>query len=187
MDSSTCGKTCLIGCVILFVLGIIVVGGCVYCGYNIFGGLFQSAIKIEGYFTELRNEGWIVDDSESNQPSGYGASVDSGQLMIYKAKETEDDDWIYYVWEIPIPDGESSDADLSALLNLTIIPRTQAALEAHEELNLELPDDFELDEWSPDADDRDRDRDRDRDEDENGDEDNGEDRRRGGKSLKRAA
>lgn len=186
MDSSTCGKTCLIGCIILFVLGIIVVGGCLYCGYNIFGGLFQSAIKIEGYFTELRNEGWIVDDSQSNQPSGYGVSVETGELMIWRAKENEEDDWIYYVWEIPIPDPESSDADLSALLNLTIIPRTEAALEAHEELDLELPDDFELDEWHPPDEDR-RDRRRDRDEDEDEDEDNGEDRRRSGKCLKRAA
>jgi hypothetical protein len=124
-----------------------------------FGGLFQgiaNVSKISTYFEDLKTEGWEVDDSLSNQPSGYGAEVESETPMIWKARESADDDWTLYVWTFSADTeamnrlGEGDEfnwSDLQAMMNFTLTPRTEAALEVHRELELPLPDDFELEPW----------------------------------------
>ena len=175
---------------------------------GLFGGMFSSIgniIKIQAHFEDLKSQGWEVDDSQSNQGGGYGGNVESGTPMIWRARETPDDEWIDYVWEFGPADPEAfedaesgEDVNFSALMNWTLLPRTEAALEVHEELGLSLPDDFELEPWDEDTG-RDRDRDRDRDEeevrdrdrDDGGDEEGGngdeEERPRRSKSFRKAA
>lgn len=220
MDSSNCGKVCLITCltcaalIVLFVLLVTIMtcAGCACMSSGLFGGMFSSIgniIKIQAHFEDLRSQGWEVDDSQSNQGGGYGGNVEAGTPMIWRARENPDDEWIVYVWEFGPADPEAFEnledeemPDWSALMNWTLLPRTEAALEVHEELNLPLPDDFELIPWDEDdGGDRDRDRDRDRDEDEvrdrgddegqDGEEEGGdgdeEDRPRRSKSFRKAA
>ncbi|MCX6645014.1 MAG: hypothetical protein NTY09_01445 [bacterium] len=125
------------------------------------GGLFQgiaNVSKISTYFEDLKTKGWEVDDSQSNQPSGYGANVESETPMIWKARENPEDDWTLYVWTLSadteamnrLGEGKGNQfnwSDLQAMMNFTLTPRTEAALEVHRELGLPLPDDFELEPW----------------------------------------
>ncbi len=152
MQSKTCLKVVLVGCIMLAVLGILVAAGCLWCGFNLFGGLFRtlaSTAKIKTYFTGLESQGWEVDDSESRQPEGYGAEVEIGDIMIWRAREKPEDEWTYYVWEAAIPEVEKADEDVTKLLDFMLLPRTQAALDVHHELKLPLPENFELREWKP--------------------------------------
>jgi hypothetical protein len=155
MSSSSCGKACLVGCIIVVVLSILAGIGCFVCVANSpLGAGLKNTVKIQTYFTNLESQGWEVDDSESNQPSGYGVNVETGQLMIWKARENPDDEWTYYVWEFgPVNPNALNEGDIWAMFDLQLLPRTEAALDVHRELNLPLPDGFELREWhSPDED-----------------------------------
>ena len=111
-SGNSCGKACMWtcgGCVVLTILFVVLpmiaisCFGCAACAgmAPMFGGLFQgiaNVTKISTYFEDLKTEGWEVDDSLSNQPSGYGAEVESETPMIWKARESADDDWTLYVW-----------------------------------------------------------------------------------------
>lgn len=200
MDSNNCGKVCLISCLtcaailVLFVLAITIMtcAGCACMGSGLFGSMFKSVghiMKIQAHFEDLKSQGWEVDDSQSGQPSGYGGSAQAGTPMIWRARENPDDEWTEYVWEFGPADPDAFEeaesgeaADFSALMNWIVIPRTEAALEVHEELDLPLPDDFELEPWDEDRG-REKDRDQDRDQD-GGDEDEGE---RRSKTFRKAA
>jgi len=213
-SSNNCGKVCLFSClgciglIVLFALIILLVtcAGCTSCmgGLgNMFGGLWNAygqVSEIQGYFEDLKAEGWEVDDSQANQQSGYGSNVETDVPMIWRARESEDDDWTEYVWVLSMPnaeelenmDGEDFDfSDLGGLMEMVLLPRTEAAVEVHEELGFDLPDDFELEPWT--GRDRDRDRDdedrvrdrRDRDRDDEEEEDSGRTRR--SKTFKLAA
>lgn len=184
---SSCGKACgwtCVGCVILMILfvGVPLIAfscfGCAACAgaLPMLSGIFQgvgNASKIGNYFNDLEDQGWEVDSSQSEQPQGYGASIDSEKPMIWRARESEDDEWITYVWTFGTDPavierlGESEEpnwSDFGALFNFQLIPRTEAALEVHEELGLPLPDDFELVPWDEEDGGRpERTRDRDRD------------------------
>jgi len=110
----------------------------------------KNVVQIQGYFTNLQNQGWQVDDSQSNQPSGFGVEVETGQLMIWKARESGDDDWGYYVWEFSMADPQALEqGEWQAVFNLMVLPRTEEALDVHRELNLQLPDNFQMREWFP--------------------------------------
>lgn len=210
----SCGKACMWtcgGCAIVIVLFVLmtVIGatcfGCTVCAgmSSLFGGLFQAighVSDINTYFEDLEDEGWDVDFSDSNQPSGYGASVDDETPMIWRARESGDDEWIEYVWTFGLDEGaleelESMDEDdfdfsmLGEALKFTLLPRTEAALEVHEELGIPLPDDFELQPLDEDGGRRPDRHDRDRDRDDETDEDDEEPRRRqkDGKSFRIAA
>jgi hypothetical protein len=123
------------------------------------GGLLQAlgnVGKINGYFEDLQNDGWEVDSSQSNQPSGFGAEVEAGTPMIWRARETSDDEWIDYVWTFGPRTGAAGNGedqggtgqiDFMAMMDFELVPRTEAALEVHQELGLPLPDDFELEPW----------------------------------------
>jgi hypothetical protein len=222
-SSNNCGKVCLFSClgclglvVILFL--ILWIAACAGCagGLGMLSGLFSSIgdiTKISGHFEDLKDEGWEVDDSGANQPSGYGAEVEAGVPMTWLAREDPDDEWIEYTWVMVMPgleemeemdeEDEPSFSEVMGMLEFILIPVTEEALEVHRELGLELPDDFDIDDWSDyvqgTGDDRGRDRDRDdraRDEDEddgengdeNGDDDDGDrEHERRSKSLRKAA
>lgn len=153
-QTNTCLKGCLVGCLIIVGLGILMGIGCLVCTGSFFGpmmGTIANAAKIQAHFTKLESEGWEVDDSQSNQPEGFGAKVESDQLMTWRARENRDDEWTIYTWEMRLADESAQrnleEGDLSnwqALRNWALVPRTQAALDVHEELNLPLPDGFEL-------------------------------------------
>jgi len=152
--TNTCLKGCLVGCLIIVGLGILMGIGCLVCTGSVFGPLFgtiRNVAKIQAHFTKLENEGWEVDDSESNQPEGFGAKVESDTLMTWRARENRDDEWTVYTWEMRLADENAQrsmeEGDFSnwqALKNWILVPRTQAALDVHRELNLPLPDGFEL-------------------------------------------
>jgi len=212
MSSNTCGKACLITCLsclgLMVLLAVIAfIGTCAGCAVfsGLFGGLWRSiggTMKINNHFKQLEEQGWEVDWSQSGQSRGYGAEVEAGQPMIWRARENPDDEWIVYVWELRPEDpealeklGEEGEFDLSALGGWNLVPRTEAALEVHEELELPLPDDFELEPWGEDGhgkDDGDEDRDRARDRrDRDTDEEEGKEEEDGGrrrtKEMKLAA
>jgi hypothetical protein len=158
----TCGG-CVVLTILFVVLPMIAIScfGCAACAgaMPMFGSLFQGIAnisKISSYFEDLKTQGWEVDDSQSNQPSGFGANVESDIPMIWKARENPDDDWTLYVWTLNMNadamnnmqnEEEPSLEDLRSLMNFTLTPRTEAALEVHRELGLTLPDDFELEPW----------------------------------------
>lgn len=165
MDSQTCGKGCMVGCIVVVVLVILLGAGC-YIILRPAINMGMDVVKISTYFEELRADGWEVDDSDSNQPEGYGFNFEDNEPMVWRARETADDDWIYYVWEVRFgEEGRRVPTGLQDIRNLSMLPRTEEALEVHEELGLALPDGFELeDPWEPPEDtDRGRDRTRDRD------------------------
>jgi len=152
MQPKTILKAILVGCILIAVFGILVAAGCLWCGFNLFGGLFRtlaSTAKIQAHFRDLESRGWEVDDSESKQPEGYGTEVQIGDIMIWRAREKPEDEWTYYVWEAAVPELEEADEDVTKLLDFMLLPRTQAALEVHRELKLPLPENFELREWKP--------------------------------------
>jgi hypothetical protein len=216
MDSSNCGKVCLISClscaalIVLFVLLMFIMAcascACMSSGFLGLFGAMGNVAKIQAHFDDLEAQGWDVDSSQSNQGAGYGSNVESGVPMIWRAREHADDEWTEYVWELaPIDPATGEIAQnfenmgWSQMMNLTwfLVPRTEAALEVQEELELPLPENFELQPWEEEGG---RDRDRDRDEEEvrdrdhegrNGDEEGGnggeEERPRHGKSLRKAA
>jgi hypothetical protein len=173
-SSNNCGKVCLFSClgclglVILLVLILFIAtcAGCAGCMGGLgqaFGGLWKSigeVSKISKHFEDLKAQGWEVDDSQSNQPSGYGSNVEADVPMIWRARENPDDEWTEYVWELSMPNVEnlegkdSSDMDWSDFANMfemQLVPRTEAALEVHRELGLDLPDDFVLEPWAGDG------------------------------------
>jgi hypothetical protein len=162
-SSNNCGKVCLFSCLGCFGLGVVLflvllIASCAGCTafLGMFGGLFQAignVAKISSYFDDLESKGWEVDDSQSNQPSGYGSNVEAGTPMVWRARENRNDEWTDYVWELGPADPEAfrsleEDGNMDnfkAAMNWVLIPRTEAALDVHEELGLPLPDNFELD------------------------------------------
>jgi len=152
MTSNTCGKSCLVGCLILVGLGILMGIGCLVCGVSLTKGFWNAGrniSKISAYFDEKKNAGWEVDDSESNQPEGAGFKTESDVLMTWRARENPDDDWTVYTWEMRPVDEQAmqkvEQGNWQAILGeWIVVPRTQAALDVHHELNLPLPPNFEL-------------------------------------------
>jgi len=151
---NTCLKACLVGCLIVVVVVVLGGIGCIVCvgkaGKGLWGAI-GGVTKISAYFDAKKAQGWEVDDSQSNQPQGYGAQVQAGQLMTWRARENRDDDWTIYTWELRMANedaaqkmNEGQTPDWREFLNWILVPRTQAAMDVHEELKLPLPDGFTL-------------------------------------------
>ncbi len=153
----------MIGCLVLALIFIVGVGGCTYFVYRMvpktIGGAMNftnQVMALETYFEDLRMQGWQVDNSQAQQYTGGVGSQASGQnpsvpemLFIYKARENSGDEWIYYVWEMDMGPMTNSTNPFTTMSEISMVPRTQEALDVHEELGMELEDNFKLDAWVP--------------------------------------
>jgi len=166
---SCVGCSCLV--IVAFVAGLIVVA---VMGVKLFMDLspaFTQIKEINDYFTELQEDGWEV-QMPITDVSGDTVGFDPDDPLIWLARENPDDDWTVYIWEFSITEEafeflmdfaednevskEYDDLDqmmrdvnmvIDGLKQARMIPHSEAALEVHEELDLELPEDFRLDEW----------------------------------------
>jgi hypothetical protein len=157
-DPQTPGPAKFLSCFIYFLLIFMVIMGLAYFGHGL-GILneqlnFGMAYKVWEYGQTLKSQGWEieypVDTEEFVPPSGDGSLI-----WFAVRKEPDDPDWVNYIWEYY----QSSSASRAILRERGIsdalwwfpsrsflIPRTQAALDAHLEIGLPLPGDFEVEE-----------------------------------------
>jgi hypothetical protein len=129
-------------------IGILSAGCIVYLTRGLWNA-GRNVNKISAYFKEKKNAGWEVDDSESNQPEGRGFNAEADVPMTWRARQNPDDDWTVYTWEMQPADDQAMQklqpGDWKAAFGeWFVVPRTQAALDVHHELNLPLPPNFEL-------------------------------------------
>ncbi|HEX9743855.1 MAG TPA: hypothetical protein VGB30_00355 [bacterium] len=168
---SGCGKGCLIGCGVVAAIGLIIAGIAVYIMWPFIDMGANQIAKVTLYFEDLKDKGWDVDDTMSNQPSGMGFEAEAGVPMTWRARESSGDDWTEYTWMIVFGEGETDfeTMDWQDFKNATFVPVTEAALEVHNELDLPLPDWYDISDYDSSSDSR---HDRNRDEVDESDEDN---------------
>jgi hypothetical protein len=113
--------------------------------------------KIHDHFTNLMSQGWDVDASRA-YASTYTPPPSSGppqtppssamQTIIYRARETQKDDWTTYVWELgPTNPNAFLNPSPTAMLDWGLVPRNQASLDLQNQLGIALPGNFTLDPW----------------------------------------
>lgn len=143
MDSRSCGKACLIGCIVIVVLLVIAGAGCLVCASRMGGGFFSAALnlaRIQKHFETLEEQGWEVEHPDSVKQGDFGAQLEPGESITWRARENRDDDWTIYTWRTELGRGEGWET----ILGVSIIPITEAALDVHRELGLSLPEAYEL-------------------------------------------
>lgn len=143
----------ILTCILYFLLIFLAIMGIAYFGHGLRSLNnqlnFGMAQKAWDYGNKLQSEGWQVEYPAEME--NFIPPTGDGSLIFFMARESEDNAWVEYIWEFY----QSSDRSRAILRergmpdNLWwlpsrtfLIPLTEAALDAHKELDLPLPDDF---------------------------------------------